>query len=267
MREKIKLLVATDLIFLLLLMLSGAFSGVLSTVIYVLAFIIPIVFAVFASKMNVKTADGVFPPRNLDIAVAGVFPTVMSVMVISECVAYLMGIFGKSQTVPLGDDILVALLLHALLPAVLEETLFRYIPLRLLAGENGRACVIVSALFFALSHHSLYSIPYALVAGIAFMTLDIISGSVIPSLVIHLLNNTLSVLLMFYSENTLLASVLPTAVAILACASLLYLLAIRRRVRGIVSERFSKKEKYRLSWEPLLLVIPTLIIAVTEVFN
>lgn len=267
MREKIKLLVATDLIFLLLLMLSGAFSGVLSTVIYILAFIIPFAFAAFASKISLKTAVGIGLPQNPDIAAAGVFPTIISVMVISECVAYLMGVFGRSQTVSLGDDILVALLLHALLPAVLEEALFRYIPLRLLSGENGRVCVIVSAIFFALSHHSLYSIPHALVAGIAFMTLDIISGSVIPSLVIHLLNNTLSVLLMFYSENTLLASVLPTAVAILACASLLYLLAIRRRVRGIVSERFSKKEKYRLSWEPLLLVIPTLIIAVTEVFN
>lgn len=267
MREKIKLLVAVDLVFLLLLMLSGAFSGALSTVIYILAFVIPFAIAVFSSKMSIRTRSAILPLKNADIVAAGIFPTVISVMLISSVTAEIMGLFGKSQTVELGDSIVIALLLHALVPALFEEALFRYIPLRLLAGENGVACVLISALLFALSHHSLFSIPYAFVAGVAFMTLDIISGSVIPSLVIHLLNNTVSVLLMFYSDNMLFVSLAPIVITILACVSLVYLVVIRERCRAVCAGSIERKEKYKFSYDILLFVIPTLIMSASELLT
>jgi sodium transport system permease protein len=178
-----------------------------------------------------------------------------------------MNLFGKENVVQLGDSLFIALLLHAVLPAVLEEGLFRYLPMRMLAKDNARVCILISALFFALSHHSLFSIPYAFVAGVAFMTLDIISGSVLPSLVIHLINNALSVIMMFYSVDGNSAILINTLIAILACGSLIYLVMIRERVRRAILENFSKKENYRFSYEILLLVIPTLVISLSELFN
>ena len=265
MREKIKILVITDLFFLLLLMASGAFSGILSTVVYVLSFVIPFLIAVFASKISIKSSECLVPVRNVDIALAGALPTVISVFVISSVTSYIMSIFGGGPAVELGDSLALALVVHALVPAVFEEALFRYIPMRLLARDNSRVCILISAFFFALSHHSLFSIPYAFVAGVAFMTLDIISGSVLPSLVIHLLNNAVSVILMFYGEGSLVASILPLAIAALSSISLIYLVIIRKRVAGIISERFFSTEKFGFSYEILMLALPALLIALGEV--
>jgi membrane protease YdiL (CAAX protease family) len=264
MREKIKILVAADLIFLLLITASGLLFGIWSTALYLLSFVIPFAFAVAASKLRLSGGEFIYPLKNADIAMAGAFPTVITVMVISSATAALMGLFGRTSILELGGSLAVALVMHAILPAVLEEALFRYIPIRLLSGENSRVCIIVSAILFAFSHHSMFSIPYAFLAGVAFMTLDIISGSVLPSLVIHLLNNALSVLLMFYSDNTLLRWLLPALVALAACLSLIYLFIIRKRARAVISERFVTKEKYKFSYEILLVVIPSLIIAISE---
>ena len=265
MREKIKILVLTDILFLAILMMSGMISGVLSTVIYYLAFIVPFAFAVTASKTGIKTKEHLLPVKNADVALAGVFPTVITVIVISSVTAALMNLFGKEQAVELGDDLLLALLLHALLPAFLEEALFRYLPMKLLARENGRACVLISAILFALSHHSFFSVFYAFVAGVSFMLIDIISDSVIPSFIIHFLNNALSVLLTFYSGSAYLAPAVIGAVAALACGSLIYLFVIRKRVAAILSERLVTKEKYRFSYEILLFAIPALIVAMGEI--
>ena len=267
MREKIKILVLTDIIFLALLMLSGMISGLLSTVIYFLAFVIPFAFAILSSKTSLKSKEFLLPVKNPDITIAGVFPTIITVIVISSVTAFIMNHFGKTQNVELGDNIFSALLLHALLPALLEEGLFRYLPMKLLARENGRACVLISALLFALSHHSVFSFFYAFVAGVSFMLIDIIADSVIPSLVIHLLNNALSVILMFYPENVYLSIAVNSAVAILACCSLVYLFIIRRRVAEVLSERLVTREKYKFSYEILLFIIPTLLIAVGEIMS
>ena len=137
--------------------------------------------------------------------------------------------------------------------------------MKLLAIENVRVCVLISAILFALSHHSLFSVFYAFVAGVSFMLIDIISDSVIPSFIIHFLNNALSVLLTFYSGSAYLAPAVIGAVAALACGSLIYLFVIRKRVAALLSERLVTKEKYRFSYEILLFAIPALIVAMGEI--
>ena len=266
MREKVKKLVVADLIFLVLLMSSGMIEGVLSSIVYYLAFVVPFLFVVLSEKINIKSKECLLPVENLDVAAAAVFPTLISVIVISTFIASIMQLFGKENTVELGDSLALALLSHALLPAILEEGLFRYLPMKLIGFENGRACVLISALLFALSHHSVFSIPYAFVAGIAFMIIDIISGSVLPSLFMHLFNNSVSVVLMFYSVDSRLETVVYTVVAVLACCSLIYLFIIRDRVDSILAERFVTREKYGFSYEILLFAIPMLVITVSELF-
>ena len=264
MREKIKSLVIADVIFIALLTVSGMINGVLSNIVYFSAFIIPFLFVVIAEKIDIKSKEYLFPLKNPDIAAAGVFPTLITVIVISTLTASLMSLFGKENTGELGDSLALALLTHALLPAVLEEGLFRYIPMKLLAGRNGRVCVLISAILFSLAHHSLFSIPYAFIAGVAFMTIDIVSGSVLPSLVMHLVSNALSVVLMFYPVTAPLSTAIYSVISVLACLSLIYLIVIRERAARIISERFVTLEKYKFSYEILLYAVPMLVISVSE---
>ena len=97
----------------------------------------------------------------------------------------------------MGDSYLLALLTHALAPAILEEALFRYVPMRLLAPYSQRGAIFISAFFFALVHHELFTIPYAFVGGLIFMAIDLATESVIPSIVILFINNALSVSMSF----------------------------------------------------------------------
>jgi hypothetical protein len=176
-----------------------------------------------------------------------------------------LGLIGKSNTPNLGDSLAVALLVHALLPAILEELVFRYIPLRICERGHNGTLVLISALFFALSHHSFFSFGYAFLAGCIFMAIDLVCESVIPSMVIHLFNNALSVLLMFYSQNTTLTLVLWLAVGASSLASLVYLFIKRRELSALVRERVISGEKYRPSYEILFLLIPSLVIAILEI--
>ena len=91
----------------------------------------------------------------------------------------------------------MALINHALLPAILEEALFRYLPMRMIAPHSPRCAIIISSLFFALVHGNLFQIPYAFIGGIIFMSLNLATGSIIPSLVIHFVNNAMSISMSF----------------------------------------------------------------------
>ena len=73
--------------------------------------------------------------------------------------------------------------------------------MKLIAPYSRRWCAVLSAVYFALVHMSVFQIPYALVAGFIFILIDLAYDSVWPSFIIHILNNAVSVLWIKYSPN------------------------------------------------------------------
>ncbi len=200
MQRKTSILTFSYTLFLILLFLSGSLTGIISQVVYYLSFALPIGIGLYLTR-----DDGVKRTKYLTIDKSGVrrflpliFPTIAAIMLISFVTSMLIfALSGKTNDIDIGDSVIIALFSHALLPAVLEEAIFRYLPIRLLAPHSPRAAIIVSAIFFSLAHADLFSIPYALVAGVILMTLDLACDSIIPSVIIHFINNALSVLMMF----------------------------------------------------------------------
>ncbi len=200
MRKNINILTSCYTLFLILLFSSGASSGFLSELIYYLAFIVPIVIALYTVREEISD-----PKEFLTINVEGiklswplVFPTISVTILLSYLTSLLIfTLTGKTNSIDMGDSYLLALLTHALAPAILEEALFRYVPMRLLAPYSQRGAIFISAFFFALVHHELFTIPYAFVGGLIFMAIDLATESVIPSIVIHFINNALSVSMSF----------------------------------------------------------------------
>ncbi len=90
-----------------------------------------------------------------------------------------------------GWNLLPALLIIALLPAVFEETLFRGILVKNMHGcEWGTAVtVLVSGAMFALFHGRPEQTLYQFVCGMCFALITIRAGSILPSMVAHLCNN------------------------------------------------------------------------------
>lgn len=85
------------------------------------------------------------------------------------------------------------LLALVIIPAVCEELFFRGVVLSEYRSMGEANAVIMSAVGFAMLHFSLTNFPVYLFVGLLLGIVTIVSRSVIPAVVLHLLSNTLSV--------------------------------------------------------------------------
>ena len=268
MQNKINNLSLVYFLFLAMLFLSGTLSGVLSTVVYFLAFILPLAMGLYIVKdekterLKYLTIDYEGARRTLPI-IAPAVSVVIILSVITSFVIYL--VFGKTNNVDVGDAFIPAIIKHALLPAVLEELLFRYLPMRLLLPHSRRWTVLISAIFFALIHHDLFAIPYAFAAGVIFMVVDIAVDSVIPSMIIHFINNAISVSLLVFKDNPNFAPFIYIMLGLLTLLSLIDIIG-GKYYQKRVAYAFDEGERTRIPTSMIAFAIITLAIAVADLF-
>lgn len=111
-----------------------------------------------------------------------------------------------STDLPQMDDLFsffLSLVLIAVIPALTEEFLFRGALLHSWKGLGRMRAVLLTALIFSLVHYSLPSLPALFLIGalIGFMAYD--SGSIWPGVIVHFLNNALSLWFsLFENEST-----------------------------------------------------------------
>lgn len=85
------------------------------------------------------------------------------------------------------------LILTALLPAVFEEFTHRGL-LFACYRDRGYKVVLISALLFSLMHQNIRQTGYTFFDGIVLSLLVYYSGSIFPAMLVHFLNNAISVL-------------------------------------------------------------------------
>ena len=89
---------------------------------------------------------------------------------------------------PMIPSLLLNILIFAVLPAVLEEMLFRGYILRVLRPYGGRFAIVTSSLLFGLMHGNILQIPFAFLVGLACGWLVLRTGRVWPAMLLHFLN-------------------------------------------------------------------------------
>lgn len=95
-----------------------------------------------------------------------------------------------------GAKIIPALLVIAVLPALFEEVLFRGAILNSCAKTVGTVrTVFIVGFCFALFHGSPEQTVYQFICGCVFAFIAVRSGSIIPSVLMHFINNALIVIL------------------------------------------------------------------------
>ena len=257
-----------DLVFIAILSFSGFIDGILGELIYYLAFLLPIAMAFFLKRC---TGAGFRPIKlkisreNLLLTLPTAAPTLAAVFLVSWLTSLLLSFIGEGNAADVSGNIIRVILTDALLTAALEEALFRYIPLAFIIPHTKRGAVIFSAVFFALAHCNLYQIPYAFFAGVIFSVLDIAFDSIIPSFLLHFLNNLISIFWLRGSGNAGFAIVYTSVLFGTALLSILPIIIFKRRYKDKVSEIFLDKRHIELSYAPILFFAMTLLIAVTEV--
>ena len=269
MRDNIKCLSLGNLIFFLLMVGASVTSGISSDFIYMGAFILPAVLVMWLKKDYFKKPfDGVtINKEGLDVSFALGVPCILCVVGISFLTKLIVESFGgAAQQISTEPHFMSSVLTLALVPAVAEELLFRYLPLKLLYPSSPRLCVLLSAVMFSAAHMSLESFGYAFFAGVVFMVADIAAGSVIPSLVIHFINNVLSVSLAYYWDEKAFKIGLIVMFGLLSACSVAVFIVKRKKIISKILSAFSAGEEVGFSLAPLAFIVPCVAVAIEEIF-
>lgn len=94
---------------------------------------------------------------------------------------------------PTTTSLILNLLVMAVFPAILEELIFRGCVLRALRPFGNGFAIVVSAVLFGLMHGNIRQIPFALMVGLALGYLYVITNSIWVPILVHFMNNALSV--------------------------------------------------------------------------
>ena len=114
----------------------------------------------------------------------------------SENLTVLMG--ASAQT---PAQLVAELVYVALVPALVEEIAFRGIVLGMLRKHADGLAVILSALLFGLFHGNVIQLPFATCFGLAAGYITLRTGSLIPAILLHFINNASSSLFAYFSPQ------------------------------------------------------------------
>ena len=107
-----------------------------------------------------------------------------------------LGYNVEMPPVPQTDiGIVLYLITMSILPAIFEELLFRGYIMQSLRRFGDWFAVIVSSVVFALFHGNFAQLPNAFIMGLAIGLVAVRTGSLIPGMILHFVNNLLASLL------------------------------------------------------------------------
>lgn len=135
----------------------------------------------------------------------GLFLVGLGVVVVGNWVneVWLIGLSGigisPAEMPDTQDGSVQALILNILmvgiLPAILEELVFRGLILQSLRFAGDTIAIVVSGILFGLMHGTINQIPFAIILGIYFGYVALKTGNILLSMALHFANNTVAVIM------------------------------------------------------------------------
>lgn len=268
MRKAITAITFFDMVFLLVLSISGSIGGVAGNIVYYFAFIIPGFLAVLyfksAGNEEIKpTLLKLLPDRKTILSTLPlVAPFIGIVFLVSFLTSLLLNAFGFSDTTDVSGNIVSVVIRHAVIPAFLEEALFRFIPIMLLVSYSKKNALVIPSLMFAFVHCNLFQIPYALIAGFILSFIAIGTGSIFPCILIHFVNNVASIVFMRYAGVGNFNLIFFSVLALLIAVSIAVIILQRRKYKEFITEIKADKSNVEFTSPVLLFTAMTLVMGV-----
>lgn len=141
-------------------------------------------------------------------------------------------ILNKTGYVPVDDGTevyFIGIMFATILAPIIEEIVFRGWILKALQKYGNVVAITISSLVFGIYHGTITQSVPAIFIGIIFAILTIKYKSIIPSIIVHLLSNSLSVVLELikdYEFITLLIKVFSVIFIVLSIIIIIYYLII-----------------------------------------
>ena len=120
---------------------------------------------------------------------------------VSDMVQTNFSFFGLQNSVSMSEnvssplEIVLYIISTAIVPAFAEEFAFRGIFMGTLRKFGDTFAIITSAIVFGAMHGNIAQIPFAFILGLVFAYVDCKTNSIIPSIIIHFINNFYAVML------------------------------------------------------------------------
>ncbi len=177
-------------------------------------------------------------PKYYLIGIFLLFGLMFSLNYVNNWFVAFLGLFGYTMpesALPslAGGGIVGVLFVVAVLPAVLEETLFRGIILEGIKDCGTVAACLLGGLLFCVFHQSPAQTVYQFICGAAFTLLAIRAQSLLPTVMMHFLNNAVIILdaKFMFLQNLPTAGQIAIYVVSAVCllASLAWLIFAERR--------------------------------------
>ena len=99
------------------------------------------------------------------------------------------------------------------------------------------------------------------------MTLDLLSESIFPSLILHFCNNALSVVWIFLSDTLKYAVIISVSLAVLSFISVIFIIMERKRHISRIKTLLASGDSYKLGYTPLAVIVPTVFFAISELIS
>lgn len=130
---------------------------------------------------------------------------------ITTCINYILQLlFGAGEIQNVMDAIapssfsagVVTLIFTAFVAPVFEEIIYRHLLLRSLKPIGDTPAIIISALVFGLAHGNFDQFAYAFLSGIIFGLVAVRYDTIIPGMVLHLINNFFVTVITYQKQLT-----------------------------------------------------------------
>ena len=147
-----------------------------------------------------------------------------------------VGYVSSSLNLELASPALlvIAILLFAFVPAVLEELVFRGCVLQGLKGFGKWAAILGTSALFVLVHGSLEQIIYPFILSIFLCSVVLRTNSVVCAIIVHFVSNTASLILSYFE----IAFILPVwAMLLVAVAGILVMWLLTKLLKNTEKPR------------------------------
>ena len=130
---------------------------------------------------------------------------------ITTCINYILQLlFGAGEIQTVMEAIapssfsagVVTLIFTAFVAPVFEEIIYRHLLLRSLKPIGDTPAIIISALVFGLAHGNFDQFAYAFLSGIIFGLMAVRYDTIIPGMVLHLINNFFVTVITYQKQLT-----------------------------------------------------------------
>ena len=131
---------------------------------------------------------------------------------------YLENAVSQSTRTQLVPEMLLYILSTAVAPAFAEELAFRGVFMNVMRKYGDAFAILTSAVLFGAMHGNTTQIVFAFILGLIFAFVDCKANSIIPSVIIHFINNFYAVASDILSTNTEIGDTAVNAIHIIVVA-------------------------------------------------